>query len=90
MAKVKVDVENILKKIGEGDKPAYSLKVVKEVANHVETLFRREGFGIINDPATPISTTSTGAVVLPEEDLETYVPKFKNCKPSSIKREIYS
>jgi ribosomal protein S16 len=87
--KVDVNVENILKKIGEGDKPAYSLKVVKEVASHVEQLFRRAGYGIdsigaVNPVAKPVIIEAE--VKVEPDEPQAYVPKFRKCKPSTIKK----
>jgi hypothetical protein len=89
--KVEVNVENILKQIGEGDKPAYSLKVVKEVANKVEYLFRKAGYGIDTGSPVIVQPVTLPTVVESEADKcdndpHSYVPKFKRCKPNHIKK----
>lgn len=81
--KVEVNVDKILKEIGQDNKPAISVGAVKQVAAKVESLFRKAGYGI----TSASGDTTRGTVIEPTiEDIEVYVPKFKSSKPSKLKK----
>ena len=79
--KVKIDINKILKDIGQDGNPAISLKAVQQVVDKVEFEFRNAGYGINDTEVKIIDINSTNDTI----DLG-YVPKFKKANPTSLKK----